>query len=96
MRYLIAAECRPSEAIGVINTIRLNRGITVTFSPTSTEAQINNEIKQEYLREFYCEGVAWYYYKRTDATTLDGYSSFKKANYVLPIPPQEVEFGSRK
>jgi starch-binding outer membrane protein, SusD/RagB family len=94
--YLIAAECRSNEAIGIINTIRQNRGISEVFSPTSTETQITNEIKQEYLREFYCEGVAWYYYKRTDATTLDGYSSFNKANYVLPIPPQEVEFGSRK
>ncbi|PKO99018.1 MAG: hypothetical protein CVU13_07790 [Bacteroidetes bacterium HGW-Bacteroidetes-8] len=94
--YLIAAECRPNEAIGIINTIRQNRGISEIFSPTSTEAQIINEIKQEYLREFYCEGVAWFYYKRTDSNTLDGYSSFQKANYVLPKPQEEVEFGSRK
>lgn len=93
--YLIAAECNLSQAPAIINTIRQNRGISDVFPSSSNESQILNEIKQEYLREFYCEGVVWYYYKRNNSTTLDGYSGFKKENYVLPMPQEEIEFGSR-
>ncbi len=94
--YLIAAECNLSQGPSIINTIREHRGISEEFSSASTDEQILTEIRQEYLREFYCEGIVWYYYKRIDASRFDGVSNdFDKAKYVFPIPAEEIEFGNR-
>ncbi len=95
--YLIAAECDLSQAPSIINTIRDHRGIAEEFSLTADEVQIMTEIQWEYIREFFCEGVIWYYYKRTDSNTTDPYNnrSFNKENYVFPMPTEEIEFGNR-
>ena len=98
--YLILAQCAPAEAVDIINTIRANRGIAAKFSPTATQEQIDAEINMEYLREFICEGVTFYHYKRTDADTMlsatGTASTVNKERYILPMPDEEIEFGNRE
>lgn len=99
--YLIVAECEPANAVAAFNTIRANRGISTAFPPAATQTQIDTEIRWEYVREFICEGVMFYYYKRLDAaqmptTTSAGMTTINKARYILPMPDAEVEFGHRQ
>lgn len=99
--YLIVAECDAAKAPGIFNTIRANRGITAQFNPDATQDEINNEVRLEYLREFVCEGVMFYYYKRLDSSVMAGTSgafnkSVNKERYVLPMPDEEMQFGGRE
>jgi hypothetical protein len=89
--YLIAAESDIANAASFLDVIRKNRGIQEAVSYT-TEADLQKEIQREYLREFVCEGVVFFYYKRLNAVSVDGFTgSFKSDNYVLPIPKEEIE-----
>lgn len=99
--YLIVAECDPAQAPAIFNTIRANRGIADTFDPAASAEAIQDEIRLEYLREFVCEGVMFYYYKRLDAANMAGTAgTFNKAvnkeRYVLPMPDEEKQFGERE
>ncbi len=94
--YYIAAECKlkttgVSEAVPYINTVRSKRNIMIELSLDFTEAQLQNEIFKEYMKEFVCEGQLFYYYKRTDASSIMFYGGvFSKNKYVLPIPLSEL------
>ena len=95
--YYIAAECLavldPPKATGYLNTVRNARGLTNLGSGLSTSA-ILTEITKEYRKEMPCEGQMFYYYKRTNATTVPGFGGiFPAAQYVLPLPQQELDFG---
>ena len=100
---LIVAECNPTtEGAEIINEIRSHRGITEEFSATSTETQVLDEILNEYRREFYGEGLMWYYYKRLNKKSIPylsyGYSysmAMDQTKYVWPMPEEEIEFGNR-
>lgn len=100
---LIIAESRPdTEGAGILNEIRSHRGITEQLSPTVTTGEIQQEIQNEYRREFYCEGVLWYYYKRLNVEAIPYYSSgysysvaMNRTKYVWPMPDEELEFGNR-
>ncbi len=98
--YYIAAECNVKKqnpdlatAVSLLNTVRQKRGITVNL--TSTDANvIMNEIVKEYAKEFYCEGVMFYLYKRLGKETIPGYNeSATDAVYVLPYPATELQMG---
>lgn len=94
--YLILAEADFENVRTHLTTIRSNRGITSPIYSYWTEEMLRNEIRAEYLREFVCEGVMFFYYKRLNATTMDGLSGvFNTDNYVLPKPEEEIEFGGR-
>lgn len=100
---LIIAECDPAgEGVAVINEIRNHRGITETFPAGATEGEVMAEIRNEYQREFYSEGILWYYYKRLNSTAIPYYSygssrsqSMSREKYVWPMPDEEIEFGNR-
>jgi hypothetical protein len=99
--HLISAEATlvtdPANTLARLNEIRSHRGITEQI-PAGTPVDIlQNEIKQEYLREFICEGLVFFYYKRTDADRMEGIDTdFDKTNYVLPMPAEEIEYGQRE
>ena len=94
--YYIAAECEAeggnmTTASNYLNMVRANRGInTIAFPVTATPV----EILREYRKEFYGEGQLWYYYKRTNATTiLDGTKTGTQTVtpiYVIPKPTAEM------
>lgn len=100
---LIVAECDPAgKAVEMINEIRTHRGITEVFPAGATEGEVMAEIRNEYQREFYCEGILWYYYKRRNSSTIPYYSygysynqNMDREKYVWPIPQEEIEFGNR-
>jgi starch-binding outer membrane protein, SusD/RagB family len=90
--YYIAAESEtdPSLALGYLNTVRYNRGLSNL--PDGTD--INAELLKEYRKEFYGEGQLFFYYKRTNASMIpdgsgmDDYT-FQYMNdtyYVVPHP----------
>ena len=98
--YLISAEAslpgNPAKARTYLAELKTNRGIE-NWTPVSTTAEsLQEEIVQEYLREFIAEGVMFFMYKRLDAGSIFGASTaFNKSKYVLPMPMEEIEFGQR-
>jgi hypothetical protein len=99
--YLISAEATlttdPANTLARLNEIRAHRGITEQLLDGTPAATLQNEIKQEYLREFICEGLMFFYYKRTDADRMEGIDTdFDKTKYVLPMPAEEIEYGQRE
>ena len=98
--YYIAAEILkesdPERAIELLNLVREARNLE--FAPLSnlTAEQIQEEVGKEYRKEFLAEGQMFFYYKRLDATRIEGASVNAQSIYVLPMPDTEIEFGERK
>ncbi|MDR1720702.1 MAG: RagB/SusD family nutrient uptake outer membrane protein [Dysgonamonadaceae bacterium] len=101
--YLILAETETdiAAALGHLNTIRENRGVTAPATAVDAAA-LQSEVELEYYREYVGEGYLFYYYKRLDRPTHRGGSyfyantlNFNKEWYVLPIPKEEIEYGNR-
>ncbi|MGQ7857120.1 RagB/SusD family nutrient uptake outer membrane protein [Pedobacter sp. WC2501] len=91
--YYILAETASTPAIGVgyLNTIRLNRGIGV-LPNTITASTLKAEITKEYQKEFYAEGQLFFYYKRIKASRMQFGPAMAQSQYILPIPPSELQF----
>ena len=98
--YYIAAEILkesdPERAIELLNLVREARNLE--FAPLSdlTADQIQEEVGKEYRKEFLAEGQMFFYYKRLDATRIEGAGVNAQSIYVLPMPDTEIEFGERK
>lgn len=93
--YLIAAEANLTSADTYLDELRANRGISASVADYSVD-EIMDEIQWEYLREFTNEGIVFYYYKRLNASQMDGLvGTFNTDMYVLPMPQEELEFGNR-
>ncbi|RXK83614.1 RagB/SusD family nutrient uptake outer membrane protein [Filimonas effusa] len=94
--YYIAAEClmdsNPQDALNYLSAVRVARDVPA-LSNTLTPAQIRTEIFKEYQKELYCEGQLFYYYKRLNSATING-ATVGKAQYVLPLPDDETEYGN--
>ena len=63
---------------------------------TATADQIQEEVGKEYRKEFLAEGQMFFYYKRLDASRIEGAGVNAQSIYVLPMPDTEIEFGERK
>ena len=48
---------------------------------------------KEYQKEFLSEGVMFYYYKRTGATSIPRTEEMDDKKYVLPYPDFEIQSG---
>lgn len=99
--YYIAAEVLkdtdPAQAVKLLNTVREARNLsTYPLSETLSTDEISDEIKKEYRKEFLAEGQMFAYYKRLNATTIDGTGTPAQGIYVLPMPDNEIEFGGRE
>lgn len=84
--YYIAAETETNEAAALeyLNTVRNHRGI----HSLSTVPSIEQEIRKEYIKEFYGEGQLWYYYKRKKITSVISPNS----NTTVNIPVEAFMF----
>lgn len=96
--YYIAAECLadtdPQRALQYLTSVRTARGINSPYNTGLSGDQIRDEIRKEYRKEFPLEGQMFYYYKRVNSTTIPGVTgAYNTARYVLPLPPNEIEFG---
>lgn len=96
MYYILANNASSiSEALGYLNTVRENRGITkvLTTNEVAHEGLLRDEITKEYQKEFYAEGQTFFWYKQIGATSIKLYAgTVVPENYVFPIPEGELEF----
>jgi len=93
MYYILAETAStPAAGVGYLNTVRLNRGITV-LPNTITAETLKAEITREYQKEFYAEGQLFFYYKRIKALRMQFRNiDMAPGQYVLPIPDSELQF----
>lgn len=97
--YYIAAECLGSVAgLSYLNAVRTKRGLAELPATLTDPNLFQNEIFKEYQKEFYAEGVLFYYYKRLNSPTMltcTNLTSITVGNvfkYVFPIPDDETFF----
>lgn len=100
MYYILTehyAENNPAQALGLLNTVRAARNLDpLSFVVGSTAAQqtayVKAELLKEYQREFIGEGQVWFYHKRLGTVNI----STANANYVFPMPDNEIDYGKRE
>lgn len=92
--FLIAAECttNPAQSLTYLNELRTNRNCDVLGS----NADITANIMKEYRKEFYGEGQLWYFYKRTNATSIlsasnNSQKTISYTQYTFPLPLSETQ-----
>ncbi len=101
--YYIASECMVKKsspdaagALTLLNTVRQKRGITTDLVGLNA-TEVMNEIVKEYAKEFYCEGVMFFLYKRLGYETIPNYNqTATDAIYVLPYPSTELQMGRKQ
>ena len=98
--YLILAECDVMNAAPYLEEVSNHRGNNIHVT-AATESALNDAITMEYAREFIHEGKLFFRYKRINAAQMYGGYGFTKqnyntANYVLPLPNEEKQFGNRE
>lgn len=102
--YYIAAECLMdigpnydrSKALALLNKVRNQRNIptAMNLEDKLTDAQIQNEITKEYMKEFVAEGQLFYYYKRLGFPTILGSAKdMTDVEYQMPMPDSELASG---
>ncbi len=89
--YLIAMECGDiNRANELYSTFCKSRGlpeITIT-----TKSQLNDIIYKEYRKEFFGEGVMFYYYKRKNTLNIPrNPNRCTEGSYVLALPRKEID-----
>ncbi|MFR5657069.1 MAG: RagB/SusD family nutrient uptake outer membrane protein [Butyricimonas faecihominis] len=89
--YLIAAEA--SGDIRFLETLRGFRGYA--GNPLPADANLLEELRKEYQKEFIAEGQLFYFYKRQNMITIPFTAqTMNRATYVFPMPDNELEFGN--
>lgn len=94
--YLMAAEGAPTreEAFSYINTVRLHRSCR---DIADENQELIEAVLPEFAREVIGEGQLFYFYKRHALTSIpsgtvaNGTFNMVLSNYVLPLPPSEVD-----
>lgn len=91
--YLIAAEAHSDaefeEGLPYFNTYLASRGVSLS---NSSRSSLIMNLKKQYRKEFYAEGLMWYVLKRFNSPRTDfiwaDYASYVP-NYVIPLPATE-------
>ncbi len=98
--YLILAECDVPHSAQYVEEVSNHRGNNIKITSTD-EGALNDAITMEYVREFMHEGKLFFRYKRINSPQMfTGYyfrkANYNTANYVLPLPNEEKQFGNRE
>lgn len=92
--YLILMETTTdlSEANTLYRDYMKARNVNITTDFTSLK-EVKSEVVNEYMRDFYGEGVMFYVYKRLGMETMKWFSSEKmgEEQYILPLPSSEFD-----
>lgn len=93
--FLIAAECSDNDAdkLWYLNKIRKHRSLT----PITDISAFEEELHNEYRREFIGEGQLYYFYKRKLYSKIGSSGNVEvdiNKAYNAPIPKNEIEFGN--
>lgn len=105
--YYIAAECRISgpdkdlgEARSLLQEVRKARAVYEELDADLDEAGLMAQLEKEYRKEFICEGVVFYFYKRLgyeklprQSDVMSGSKVIDDAVYMLPYPDFEIQSG---
>ena len=105
--YYIAAECRISgpdkdlgEARSLLQEVRKARAVYEELDADLDEASLMAQLEKEYRKEFICEGVVFYFYKRLgyeklprQSDMMSGSKVIDDAVYMLPYPDFEIQSG---
>lgn len=105
--YYIAAECYTTgpeknlaEARRLLDVVRTARAVYEPLDEHLDETATMAEIEKEYRKEFICEGVVFYFYKRLGYEKLPRQSDVLSATavigdavYMLPYPEFEKQTG---
>lgn len=105
--YYIAAECYATgpeknlgEARRLLDEVRKARAVYDALDANLDETATMAEIEKEYRKEFICEGVVFYFYKRLgyeklprQSDVLSGTAVIGDAVYMLPYPEFEKQSG---
>lgn len=99
--YLIIAEAEAELGVDLDNareallyTAKRNKDITSVADLPATQADLIKFIADERVREFFVEGHRFYDLRRTGATAnIAGDANFVAANFVYPIPSEEINSG---
>lgn len=92
--YYILAETAgtPDAGLVFLNQVRNKRVLAAIPSGISSQ-KLDEEILKEYQKDFYAEGQLFYYYKRKlTVRMLFGSKNLTEANYIVPVPVNELEF----
>lgn len=99
--YYIAAECEPqtADAFRWLNEMRVRRGLTpldqAAIDDVIGRDAFNSLLANEYLREFYGEGQAFFFFKRLaynqrfENGSVLGYANYSSGSYRPPLPKGE-------
>lgn len=105
--YYIAAECYTTgpeknlaEARRLLDVVRTARAVYDALDANLDEDSMMAEIEKEYRKEFICEGVVFYFYKRLgreklprQSDVMSGTAVIGDAVYMLPYPEFEKQSG---
>ena len=105
--YYIAAECYvtgPEKDLGearrLLDEVRKARAIYESLDENLDEVAMKSEIEKEYRKEFICEGVVFYFFKRLGYDKLPRQSDVMAGSaviddnvYMLPYPEFEKQSG---
>lgn len=98
--YLIVAESQAqlnnisAAQTALLYTAKRNTDITTVADLPATQAGLLEFIADERIREFFTEGHRFYDLRRTGAVaTIAGDDQFVAANFVYPIPSEEINSG---
>ena len=89
--YLIAAEATGD--VSYLNKLRNTRGISRTNNVGALDVKA---LESEYSKEFFAEGQFFYFLKRHARETFyrcPANVTMSSAQYVLPLPDDEKEYG---
>ena len=96
MFYIVAETTDDeSEARACLNQIRRNRGL-IAFEDTEV-IDIQQVLKEEYMKEFFGEGQLFYYYKRLNVSSIpagddSGDVVMDETKYKFPLPDSETDY----
>lgn len=94
MYYIIAEASKDdTEALGALNKVLYNRGLT----ELPNNEKLAETIREEYKREFWGEGQLFFYYKRLNEPAIYSFSEGKdmkmdETTYVVPLPLSETDY----
>jgi hypothetical protein len=99
--YYIQAEAalkagNEPDAIALVNKVLERRVASDQYylSSSASDTEIREKITQEYYREFFGEGQAWFYNKRIQNSTIfsgrgEGIETIALNKYTVPVPDEE-------
>ena len=98
--YLIIAEAQARQGniipaqTALLYTAKRDKDIKTIDDLPATQGELLDFIADERIREFFVEGHRFYDLRRTGATaTIAGDETFVPANFVFPIPSEEINSG---